>query len=80
MLEPPDLPDETIIAAVRASYGIAVAHLTFLPLGNDSATWVYRLRAADGTVTFLKLRTGPADAPSYTVPRALPHDQHPSAG
>jgi spectinomycin phosphotransferase len=71
MLEPPDLPEETIAAAVRAAYGIAPAALTFLPLGNDAATWVYRLQGADGAVVFLKLRSGAANAPSFLVPRYL---------
>ncbi|MGH2352084.1 MAG: phosphotransferase enzyme family protein [Chloroflexota bacterium] len=71
MLEPPALPDETIIASVRASYGLAVAALTFLPIGNDSSTWVYRLQAANRGVYFLKLRKGAANEPSFAVPRYL---------
>jgi hypothetical protein len=38
MLEPPSLADNTILAALRAHYGIAGAVLTFLPIGNDSAS------------------------------------------
>ena len=73
MLEPPDISDDAIIASVGVSYGFAVAALTFLPIGDDSATWVYRLRAANGGVYFLKLRRGVANASSFVVPRYL-HD------
>ena len=34
MREPPELPNETIIASVHASYGIPVAALMFLPIGK----------------------------------------------
>ncbi len=74
MLEPPAVSDEAILASVRASYGITVAGLTFLPIGDDSATWVYRLDAANGGSYFLKLRKGAANEPSFVVPRHL-HDQ-----
>jgi spectinomycin phosphotransferase len=74
MLEPPDISDDAIIASVGASYGVATAELTFLPIGEDSATWVYHLQAADGGVYFLKLRRGAANEPSFVVPRYL-HDQ-----
>ncbi|MFW6098211.1 MAG: phosphotransferase enzyme family protein [Chloroflexota bacterium] len=58
MLEPPRLTDEAIIMALRAHYGIYGAALTFLPIGNDSDTWVYRLRSDDGEAYFVKLRSG----------------------
>jgi spectinomycin phosphotransferase len=71
MLEPPNVSEAAIIAAVHGHYGIAVAVLTFLPIGNDSATWVYRLQASDGDTLFLKLRKGTANEPSFVVPRYL---------
>ena len=58
MLEPPSLADSTILAALRAHYGIASAVLTFLPIGNDSASFVYRVEAANGASYFLKERSG----------------------
>lgn len=46
MRERPALSDESILAAAETHYGISVSALTFLPLGNDSATSVYRVQAA----------------------------------
>ncbi|MGE0542104.1 MAG: phosphotransferase enzyme family protein [Dehalococcoidia bacterium] len=71
MLEPPNLSDATIIATVHERYGIVVTALTFLPIGNDSATWVFRLQPATGDTLFLKLRKGAANAPSFIVPHYL---------
>lgn len=64
MREPPKLADTTIMAA-----------LTFLPLGSDSASAVYRVHAADGATYLLKARTGEGfSVPSLVVPRYF-HDQ-----
>jgi spectinomycin phosphotransferase len=70
MREPPKLADAAIIAALQAHYRIDVAALTFLPIGNDSATSVYRVEASDGTAYFLKLRANAG----FSVPSlAIPH-------
>jgi len=69
MLEKPDLPDQFIIDGVQAAYGLQVARVTFLPIGYDVNTAVYRLLAEDGGDYFLKLRKG--DFNEITV--ALPH-------
>jgi spectinomycin phosphotransferase len=45
MLEKPDLQDEKIIACLQAEYGLLVAQITFLPLGADVNTAVYRVVA-----------------------------------
>jgi spectinomycin phosphotransferase len=75
MLEPPaNLPDDLIIASVREGYGIVVSSLTFLPIGNDSLTWVYRAETAEGATYLVKLRGGVAYEASVLVPRYL-HDQ-----
>lgn len=71
MLEPPDISNDAIIASVRASYGVLAAALTFLPIGDDAATSVYRLHVTNGGVYFLKLRSVAANAPSFAVPRYL---------
>lgn len=74
MREPPlDLPDDTLRAGLRTHYGLAVADLTFLPLGHDSAAWVYRVQAADGVPYFLKVRQRVTNPSSLLVPRYL-HD------
>ncbi|MFN8536312.1 MAG: aminoglycoside phosphotransferase family protein [Thermomicrobiales bacterium] len=71
MLQKPPIADEALAASVRASYGIIVAHLEFLPLGEDNDAGVYRVTAADGPTYFLKVRSGTLYPPSVTVPRAL---------
>jgi spectinomycin phosphotransferase len=70
--EPPKLADTTIAETVRARYGISIVALTFLPLGNDSDTYVYRVEADDGAAYFLKVRNRQGFSPaSLTVPRYL---------
>jgi spectinomycin phosphotransferase len=69
MLEKPDLSDEAILTCLRASYGIPVTGVTFLPIGNDSTAWVYRVAALDGAGYFLKVKRGPVDPASVEVPR-----------
>jgi len=56
MLEKPDISDELIISRLQEEYDLRVAELTFLPLGADMGTAVYRVVTDDGTVYFLKLR------------------------
>jgi spectinomycin phosphotransferase len=70
--EPPfDLPDARLAARVRTDYGLAVDEIAFLPLGRDSSAWVYRVRAEDGAVFFLKVRLGPVNQAGLLVPRYL---------
>lgn len=71
MLEPPDLADDRILAAVREHYDIPMTALTFLPLGKDYAAWAYRAQSAEGAAIFLKLRSGPSRPAALTVPRTL---------
>ena len=70
MLEKPDIPDELIISRLQEEYDVRVAELTFLPLGADMGTVVYRVVADDGTAYFLKLRKG-FDEIIVTVPLFL---------
>ena len=58
MLTKPDIADELIISRLQDEYDLRVASLTFLPLGADMGSAVYRVVAEDGTVYFLKLRKG----------------------
>jgi spectinomycin phosphotransferase len=75
MREPPRLADQTILAALQAHYGLPGPTLTFLPLGSDSASAVYRVQAAGGAAYLLKARAGQGfSEPSLAVPRCL-HDQ-----
>jgi spectinomycin phosphotransferase len=70
MLTKPDIADELIISRLQEEYGLHVSTLTFLPLGADMGTAVYRVVADDGTAYFLKLRKG-FDEISVTVPLFL---------
>jgi len=71
MREPPALADATIVTTLQASFGIRVAALVFLPIGNDSASWAYRVEAAQGLVYFLKVRAGAGPIPGAAVPSYL---------
>jgi spectinomycin phosphotransferase len=71
MREPPALADATIVTALHASFGIRVAALAFLPIGNDPSSWAYRIDAAQGPAYFLKVRAGAGPMPGATVPAHL---------
>src|SRR4051812_21093261 len=70
MLEKPNIKDELIIFRLHEEYDLRVAKLTFLPLGADSRTAVYRVIIDNGTAYFLKLRKGFIEI-SVTVPLFL---------
>ena len=69
MLEKPNLPDEKISACVTTVYGLSVDHVTFLPLGADTRTAVYRITTNDQTDYFLKLRQGQWQETAVTLPK-----------
>ena len=71
MLEKPDLQDQLIISGLQEEYGLQVARVTFLPLGADVNTAVYRAVTDDGTAYFLKLRKGDFDEITVAVPQFL---------
>ena len=71
MLEKPELEDEKIINCLRDEYGLSVEKLSFLPLGADLNTAVYRVAANEETVYFLKLRRGEFDEATVKVPKYL---------
>ncbi len=71
MLIKPDLKHEEIIACLRNAYGLDIATVSFLPLGADFNTAVYRATATDGTDYFLKLRSGKFLEASVSVPKYL---------
>ncbi|HET9910542.1 MAG TPA: aminoglycoside phosphotransferase family protein [Anaerolineales bacterium] len=56
MLEKPNIANKLIISRLEAEYDLRVIELTFLPLGADENTAVYRVLTGNGTVYFLKLR------------------------
>ncbi|MCX6048571.1 MAG: aminoglycoside phosphotransferase family protein [Chloroflexi bacterium] len=71
MLERPDLSDEKIIACLHDKYALPVVQLTFLPIGADPNSSVYRVVAADDMVYFVKLRRGAFDEMAVTLPKWL---------
>jgi spectinomycin phosphotransferase len=71
VLTPPDLSHETITATLRDHYRLRIDAVTFLPLGADVNSAVYRVAADDGTPYFLKLRRADFDAIAVTVPAFL---------
>ncbi len=70
MLEPPHLSTERLAACLNREYGLTVASITFLPLGADVDTAVYRIETDDGALLFLKLRRSFEPA-SVIVPHLL---------
>ncbi len=71
MLIKPNLKDEEIIACLRDAYGLDIATVSFLPLGADFNTAVYRVTTTDGADHFLKLRSGKFLEASVSVPKYL---------
>ncbi|MBE7551491.1 MAG: aminoglycoside phosphotransferase family protein [Anaerolineales bacterium] len=71
MLEKPNLQDEKIIACLQDEYGLLVVQVTFLPLGADQNTAVYRVVTDNETPYFVKLRRGDFDEASVAVPKFL---------
>ncbi len=69
MLEKPDLQDENIVACLRNEYGLLVTQITFLPLGADQNTAVYRVVTEDDRAYFVKLRRGVFDETSVALPK-----------
>ncbi len=71
MREPPDLAGDAIVGALQTGFGIRVAGLSFLPVGNDADSWAFRVEAADGPDWFLKVRSGTGAMPGAAVPAYL---------
>jgi len=71
MLEKPTIADTMIIATLETSYALQAGQLTYLPLGADLNTAVYRLETIDGRVYFVKLRSGEFNQPSVIIPDTL---------
>lgn len=75
MREPPaNLANEALQISLRDAYALAATEIAFLPLGHDSSAWVYRVRAVDDRLFFLKVRLSVTNEPSLLVPRFL-HDR-----
>jgi spectinomycin phosphotransferase len=71
MIDKPDFPDEKIIACLQTAYGLTITQLTFLPLGMDLSTAVYRATTPGQTAYFCKLKRGLFDDISVELPKFL---------
>lgn len=69
MLEKPDFPDEKISQCLQMAYGLPVTQVTFLPLGADVNTAVYKAVTWVGEVYFVKLRRGRFDETAVLLPK-----------
>jgi spectinomycin phosphotransferase len=71
MLTEPALAHESIVACLYDGYGLRIAQVTFLPIGADYYSAVYRVAADDGTPYLLKLRSGDFDEVAADLPAWL---------
>ena len=71
MLEKPDLPDQAILACLQREFGLQVEEFSFLPIGADLNTAVFRVDAVGREVYFLKLRKGDFNEIAVQVHRLL---------
>ena len=71
MLEKPDLRDSAILSRLQVEFGLHDASVTFLPIGADFNTAVYRVDTPDKTAYFLKLRKGNFAEINVTLPHFL---------
>ena len=71
MLEKPTINDEILIRCLNEGYGKGIRSVSFLPLGADANTAVYRAQTSDNTSYFVKLRRGPSSVAAAAVPTFL---------
>jgi spectinomycin phosphotransferase len=67
----PDISEDTIITCASDSFGVRIADVTFLPIGADSNSAVYRVTAEDSRLYLLKLRRGEFDEVAASIPTYL---------
>ncbi len=71
MLTPPDLSADAITACLSDNYRLRVLQVTFLPIGADVNSAVYRIEAEDCTPYFLKVRRDDFAEVAVAVPAFL---------
>jgi spectinomycin phosphotransferase len=71
LLKKPELNDEVIRNHLESAYGLQVENISFLPLGADLNTSVYRVTAKNKNDYFLKLRLNNFNEASVKVPKYL---------
>lgn len=68
MIERPNLQNDQILACLEQSYGLVVTSLHFLPVGNDSTAWAFRVETPSSGTFFLKVKKGTVDPPGVLIP------------
>ena len=71
MPKKPVLRDDQIIKCLRDDYELNVEKISFLPLGADLNTSVYRVVTADKASYFVKVQKGDFNEASVTIPNFL---------
>jgi spectinomycin phosphotransferase len=71
MLEKPDISESLISSCLHDEYGLEIDRVTFLPIGYDIHTAVYRVDAHAGIEYFLKLRKDPFNPITVAIPQFL---------
>src|ERR1700752_1397719 len=71
MLKETELKDEKIVRCLRDEYGLSIEKISFLPLGADTNTAVYRAVSKDEMNYFVKLKKGDFNEASVTIPNFL---------
>lgn len=73
MIEKPDIGDEKITVALHEHYSISVSvnGIEFLPVGNDSSAWAYRVDTKNKRSHFLKIRKEISNRAGLFVQRYL---------
>ncbi|MDQ3004912.1 MAG: aminoglycoside phosphotransferase family protein [Chloroflexota bacterium] len=71
MIEKPNISNEKIIIALNENYSIQASEIEFLPIGNDSSAFAYRVETNTQISYFLKLKKGIANLAGLFVPRFL---------
>ncbi|MEM7330912.1 MAG: aminoglycoside phosphotransferase family protein [Chloroflexota bacterium] len=74
MLEKPNIDDQLIVSCLKECHDLPIQTLTFLPLGADSNTAVYKAISKESAPYFVKLRRDHFLQASVLVPKFL-HDQ-----
>jgi len=71
MIEQPDIKEEKIIVALSENYSIQASKIDFLPIGNDSSAFAYRVETKNKNSYFLKIKKGISNLAGLYVPRFL---------
>lgn len=71
MLEKPAINDDILIHSLNEGYGKIIRSVSFLPIGADLNTAVYRVQAPDNSSYFVKIRRGFSSEAMVAVPTFL---------